>query len=152
MVSSFLTQHAELDAPVVDDRHFRTYWRRRTRLDDLVADKSIGPLEYRAALEYRDLVATVTASAWGGQRTESIDRSTAANTAIIGHASASVRLDAVRAQLGDRARLVYLVVVADIPWSVLGRLYRVDPKTIKRYAIRALRVLASVMFRKAAPL
>ena len=59
----------------------------------------------------------------------------------------------MRAQLGgDRARLVFLVVVTDIPWSVLGRAYRVDPKTIKRYAIRALRALASVMFRKAAPL
>ena len=148
MVSSFLTQHADLDAPVVDEGHFRTFWRRRTRLDDLVADKLIGPLEYRAALAYRDLVETVTASAWGALRTESIARSTAGVDAIIGRASAAVQLRQIRAQLGDfAARLVDLVVVSDLPWNELGRRYRIDPKTIKRYAITTLQLLASIMFR-----
>lgn len=149
MVSSFLTQHVELDAPVVDEHHFRTFYRRRTRLDDLVADKSIGPREYLAAIAYRDLVETVNASAWGALRTERRDRSTSGIEAGIGRPNAAIQLDRIRKQLGVfAARLVDLVVVVDLPWAELGRRYRVDPKTIRRYAIKKLQLLAGVMQRK----
>jgi hypothetical protein len=145
MVSSYLRQHVEFDAPAVDDDNFRPFWRRRTRLDDLVADKSIGPREYLAAIAYRDLVERVGASAWGALRTETIDRATA-GAEITGRASADRRLTAIRAKLGAfAARLVDLVVVVDMPWAELGRRYRVDPKTIRRWAIETLQLLAGVM-------
>jgi hypothetical protein len=146
MVSTYLAQHAEFEAPAIDGEHFRPYWRRhnRTRLDDLVSEKVIGPREYLAAVAYRDLIARVVQSAWGGWRTETIDRSTSSPEGP----SAETRLADVRAQLGAFAAvLVDLVVVLDLPWNELGRRYRVDPKTIKRYAVTTLQLLAEVMQR-----
>jgi hypothetical protein len=149
MVSTYLAQHAEFEAPAIDGEHFRPYWRKqnRTRLDDLLAEKAIGTREYLAAILYRDLIARAVQSAWGGWRTETIDRSTS-SLQINGRASAESRLADIRAQLGGFAAvLIDLVVVLDLPWRELGRRYRVDPKTIKRYAVTTLQLLAGVMWR-----
>lgn len=144
MVSTFLTQHAAFDAPAIDGEHFRPFYRRRTRLDDLRDEKAIAPRVYLAAMDYRDLVERVAQSAWGGWRVEMVDRSTSPPDGP----SAETRLADVRAQLGAFAAvLVDLVVIRDLPWNELGRRYRVDPKTIKRYAVTTLQLLAEVMAR-----
>jgi hypothetical protein len=41
--SAHFRQHHDVEAPCVDDRHFRPAWRVLTRLDGLLADKAITP-------------------------------------------------------------------------------------------------------------
>lgn len=146
MVSTYLAQHAAFDAPAIDGEHFRPFFRRRTRLDDLRDEKAIGPRVYLAAILYRDLVEHVSGSARSALRTVVIDGSTSGLDADRARAKALVRLRDVRKQLGAFASiLVDLVVVLDLPWRELGRRYRVDPKTIKRYAVTTLQLLAQIM-------
>ena len=54
--SAWYRQHHEVEAPRVDDRHFRPAWRVLTRLDGLLADRAITAAEWHAAADYRELV------------------------------------------------------------------------------------------------
>jgi hypothetical protein len=53
--SALYRQHHDVEAPRVDDRHFRPAWRVLTRLDGLLADKAITAAEWHAAADYREL-------------------------------------------------------------------------------------------------
>ena len=55
-----LQQAETIDPPRVDRSSFRQGWRVRTRLDGLLADRSIGPGVWQAAVEYRDAWARVS--------------------------------------------------------------------------------------------
>jgi hypothetical protein len=48
-------QHHDVEAPHVDDRHFRQAWRVLTRLDGLLADKASTAAEWHAAADFREL-------------------------------------------------------------------------------------------------
>jgi len=52
-------QHHDVEAPRVDDRHFRPAWRVLTRLDGLLADRAITSAEWHAAADFRAVL-----SAW----------------------------------------------------------------------------------------
>ena len=100
--SAWYRQHHEVEAPRVDDRHFRPAWRVLTRLDGLLADRAITSAEWHAAADYRELVDQV--------RREALTRSTlfatprAARSGVYywaaGDLDASARLRQIRAVLG----------------------------------------------------
>jgi hypothetical protein len=51
----FYQQHYQVEAPVVDERHFRTAWKILTRLDGLLVEKWITTAEFHAAADFREL-------------------------------------------------------------------------------------------------
>jgi hypothetical protein len=53
--SAAYRQHHDVEAPRVDNRHFRPAWPVLTRLDGLLADKAITAAEWHAAADYREL-------------------------------------------------------------------------------------------------
>jgi hypothetical protein len=53
--SALYRQHHDVEAPRVDERHFRPAWRVLTRLDGLLADNAITAAEWHAAADYREL-------------------------------------------------------------------------------------------------
>jgi hypothetical protein len=83
--------HHDVEAPRVDDRHFRPAWRVLTRLDALLADKAITAAEWHAAADYRELWdrvgwrAFTRSSAFGTVRAagNSSARSTAPHPALL---------------------------------------------------------------------
>jgi hypothetical protein len=54
--SALYRQHHDVEAPRVDDRHFRPAWRVLTRFDGLLADPAITAAEWHAAADFRELV------------------------------------------------------------------------------------------------
>jgi hypothetical protein len=146
MTRDWYRQHHELDAPAVDEHTFRPFYRRRTRIDVLVADHAIAPAVYRAAVTYRSLAERATAAAWGAREfdegRERMPRMP--SPASIDRVAARHRLDRVRALIGAFATgLCDAVIIEDLPWSELGRRHRVDPKTVKAWAIAALETMAA---------
>jgi hypothetical protein len=49
----FLRQHGEIETPAVNDKEFRTAWRRVSRLDQLFREGAIGVLEWRRAVGFK---------------------------------------------------------------------------------------------------
>jgi hypothetical protein len=56
--------NATVEAPRVDDRHFRPAWRVLTRLGGLLADHAITSAEWHAATDFRELVDQVRCRAF----------------------------------------------------------------------------------------
>jgi hypothetical protein len=54
--SAAYRQHHDVEAPRVDERHFRPAWRVLTRLDGLLADHVIPSAEWHVAADFRELV------------------------------------------------------------------------------------------------
>jgi hypothetical protein len=139
----------DLEAPLVDARHYRPFWRRRPQIDRLRDDRAIRPIDYRAAVEYRELAESIAARAWGAMRIDATDRRTGPRDgATVRHFHASQRLLWVRHQIGTfAARLCDQVIIADVAWAELGRRYHCDPKTARAWGIAAVQLLPAVMFR-----
>jgi hypothetical protein len=57
-------QHHDVEAPRIDDRHFRPAWWVLTRLDRLLADRAITSAEWHAAADFRELVDRVQCRAF----------------------------------------------------------------------------------------
>src|SRR5262245_16719867 len=97
----YRTHHA-VDEPKVDADSFRPFWRRRTRLDQLLIDRAITVTEWRAGVGFRTLAETVLAGSWhspGMDRADNQDFAT--GLAAARRVDALNRLGDVRAALGS---------------------------------------------------
>lgn len=150
MTRDFYRQHHELDAPEVDGQTFRPFWRRRSRIDTLLADSAIAPIVWRAAVAYRMLAEHSTAVAWGARETMDDGHSRIVpltGQSVVDRLAARHRLEWIRRRLGSfGTRMINQVVIEDLPWSELGRRLAVDPKTARSWSITALQLLPAVMF------
>lgn len=146
--SRFFTQHHAVEAPSIDERAFRAYWRVWTRLDQLLADRAINSLTWRAGVEFRRLQELVLTDQW---KTPNLDH--------IGGGGSDMtmprRMDAlkavalVRRDIGSFAvDLLELHLVADLPWETLGKQYGVHRKTVRGWTIVALEVLPYVLWQR----
>jgi hypothetical protein len=146
--SKFYRNHVALDAPAIDDESFRPYWRVRTRLDQLLLDRAISVVVWRAAASFRSLGEIVLAEAWQtrwlDQRASGFDY----GMALARRADALDRLRDIRRDLGDFAfDLLEAHLVDNETWTALGRRYRVHPKTVRSWTIVALKALAAVIWK-----
>jgi hypothetical protein len=142
----YLRQHGRILDPAVDNRHFRTYFRRVSQLETLFRDRLISFSAYQAALILQRDAETVTCagfalSGWieigAGEhcrvpRLEMSERTTAA----------LARLAQAREMLGALYPFIEGVAMLDLSWADLGRRYCASAKTVKSWAISALRALA----------
>lgn len=142
--SAFYRQHREIEAPRIDDRHFRVHFRVVTKLDGLLADRLITGAEWHAAADFRELVELARAdksysplSATGGGG----DRSLPA--ALVAALDAHARLAPIQAALGrPHFRLLVASVVDNATWIALGNLYRIDHRTARKRVADAIKALA----------
>ena len=146
--SPFYRHHHRVEAPRIDDRHFRAAWRVLTRLDGLLADGAITTAEWHAAADFRDIAEV----ALGGAASQSV--LTRARTArydaspttdrLIARLDASSWLSAVARAIGGVATsLIKACVVDDLSWAAIGRRFGVDPKTARAWVITSIKVLAA---------
>jgi hypothetical protein len=148
----YLAQHgAGIEAPRIDGEHFRPAWRRRSRIDKLLAKGSIGFAEYLAAQRYRSTHEIAFGSilksrgipdgagARPGRGTGRATRLAPSERQV----DAVARLDRVAGELGTVAvQLIELVVIADECWSKIAARLRCDPKTARKWTLLSLQALA----------
>jgi hypothetical protein len=115
--SALYRQHHDVEAPSVDERHFRPAWRVLTRLDGLLADKAITAAEWHAAADYRELWGVSHATLIGssiGRASIGTAGHQAFDVSLAGELDALARLREVRRALGAwPCTLLYLSVVRD---------------------------------------
>lgn len=141
--TAFYRQHREFEAPRIDTVTFRPFWsvRDRTRLDRLLADGSIGLLEWRAAIRFRDAVRSLT----GEQRREQAGGAARSRQGSTHRFDAAALVSRVRVGLAPvAAALVWSCVIDDLSWAAVGGQFRIDPKTARRWTIVALQALAMI--------
>lgn len=142
--SPFFLQHVEgVEAPAVDDHHFRTAWRKLTRLHGLLIAQWITDAEFRAAVAFRDLHDTTRP---GGHSALAVLISTGIRPApaelIDFRIDAANRLRVIEAWLGRPAyRLLVLLIAEDTPWITIARWYDLDERTAKKRVVDAIRRL-----------
>jgi hypothetical protein len=146
--SAFYKQHVALDAPQIDSRAFRPFWRVRTGLDALLLDGAISYIEWRAARLFRALCERVLSNTW---RTQSFDRTAhsefADALAITRRADAIGDLRRIRLAVGPVVfALLEAHVVNDEPWTRIARRFDVHRKTVRAWTIAAIKMLATVIF------
>ena len=115
-------RHHDVTAPRIDRSSFRQGWRVRTRLDGLLADRSIGPGVWQAAVEYRDAWARVSgdrSSALGAGR---ISGGRDAHDRQIAVVDTLAELAVVERRIGRLASaLCFACAVNDLSWPEIGR-------------------------------
>jgi hypothetical protein len=150
--SPYLRQHvAEIEAPVIDSRTFRPAWRRVPRLDKLLHSEVITAREWQRAQEFRMLyerahrgelavkdVATHVYLDPNCRRHGSDEPSQRRLEAV-------ERLRRVRGELGKAAfGLIVMLVDEDAGWAAIGKRFRIDPKTARRWTLVALQGFAGI--------
>jgi hypothetical protein len=148
--NAFYRQHHQVEAPEVSDRAFRPGWRVRTQLDRLLLDGQITGFEWRIAGWLRscaertaggDLRSPMTALGMPGRSRYGRRRDGPTPRQL----QARAHLRHVERTLGPVVySIVIAVVVEDLPWCALGKHYGVHAKTARRWAIEAIKVLATV--------
>ena len=110
--TAFYRQHVATEAPRIDTRTFRPFWsvRDRTRLDRLLADGSIGLLEWRAAIRFRDAVQLLAGERKGERRVGGTTRS---RPAAVDRLGASQFVRRVRVGLGPVATALVWSCIVD---------------------------------------
>ena len=141
--SPFYTQHHAVEAPVVDKHHFRTAWRRLTRLHGLLITRRITSAEFEAAVDFREDYdrtrpgsRSSLAALFGG------DHVVTPTTPSTSRLDAADRLRAIESRIGRRGyNLLVLSVCEDTPWLVLARRFRIDERTAKNRVVSAVKRL-----------
>ncbi len=145
----FYLQHHRVEAPSVDERHFRPGWRVLTRLDGLLADGAITVAEWHAAADFRDMAEL----ALGGAASQSVLTSARAaryddsptTDRLIARLDARSWLDEVVRAIGTvPCALIKAFVVDDMSWAAIGRRFDVDPKTARAWVIASIKALATL--------
>jgi hypothetical protein len=148
--NAFYRQHHQVEAPAIDEHRFRPFWRRRLRLDLLLAKRTISDFEYRRAIEFRELferaeacgfvVSSTTGAPVAGDRIHALARAI--------DAAAAIR--AIRDAIGVRSFwFLSALAVDDLSWAQIGRRRRIDPKTARARTLLAIRKLAGYASRGA---
>ena len=146
-VRSYLRQHHALEAPEVSERAFRQAWRVRTRVDRLLVDKAISWAEWRCAVEYRALYECAFGSLTPASRPDGTGRGGAYRAGLRPsdrQLAALRQLQKLLRQL-DRptVQLLEAVIVEDVKWCVLGKRLGAHSCTARRWAVAAIKLLAT---------
>lgn len=148
--TKYFRQHHAVEAPAIDERAFRPFWRVRTRLDQLLIDGAISFPVWRAGVSFR-LLAEIVLSQQYPAKWLGVDRGEqnrlGFDTSIAGRIDAINRLGDLRRALGGFALdLLEAHAVDDLTWAELGRRYGVHGKTARTWTIVTLRALAAVLW------
>jgi hypothetical protein len=144
----YYRQHHRVEAPVVDERHFRPAWRVLTRLDGLLVSGAITSAEWHAAADFRDMAelalgGAVSHSVLSSARATRYDASPTTNR-LVARLDARSWLDEITSSIGTvPCALVKAFVVDDMSWAAIGRRFRVDPKTARAWVITSIKALAT---------
>jgi hypothetical protein len=146
--SKFFTQHHAVEAPTIDERSFRPFWRRRTRLDDLLSDKAINLFVWRAGVDYRALAEMRLMDDFPAKGFDQNETLRAGSDIGIAHRiDTGGRITSINRELDkDHVRLLEAHLVDDLDWAELARRCRVHRTTARRKTIRALKALAEVVW------
>lgn len=148
--SRFYRQHHAVEAPAIDAVEFRPFFRVRPKLEQLLLDRAISIIEYRAGQRFRALAEIVLAGDWPNAQwldKTRVNGRGGLDLAISRRVDALNRLDAIRRALGPVGfALLEAHLVDDLTWRAIGARYRRDPKTVRAWTIVALRALAAVMW------
>jgi hypothetical protein len=145
----FRRQHNEIEPPLVNDRHFRTAFRVKSRLDRLVSEKTITVREWTIAVEYRCIYAAAFRGAVQSTRLDGTGHGRSYRGSRLerseGQLAALARLQTIRTALGAvETDLVEACAVRDQAWCETARALGRDPKTVRSWTLIALRRLAEV--------
>jgi len=142
-------QHVEeIDPPQIDATSFRMGWRRRTRLDRLLADGRISAEVWQAATEYREAWESVLAD--GGVDLAAVRVSGGAHDGhdrMLRLLVTLCRLRRVETAIGTlAAQLVSRCAVEDQSWAATARLVTIarNPETVRDWTVEALGLLCRV--------
>lgn len=140
--SPFYRQHHEVEAPVVDERHFRPAWKIITRLDGLLADRLITAAQFHAAVDFRELYEEVQPRSARSPLAGLAPRVALPDSAFH-RLDASKRLMVIQFAIGRR-RYTWLVlsIVEDTPWKALARRWRIDHRAARKRVAGAIKQLS----------
>jgi tetratricopeptide (TPR) repeat protein len=147
----YLRQHGPIEPPRVDATAFRPAWRRRSRLDKLLTDGTITPMQWQIAVEYRRTHETAFGSIL---RSRSLDGTGAqpgrtGRRAALDPSEAQLaaveKLQLVRSKLGAAAvQLIELVVIEDLFGRSAPRVFVAIRRRQKPRARLSLQALAQM--------
>lgn len=146
--SKFYTQHHAVEAPLIDDTEFRPYWRVRTRLDQLLLDRAISIIEWRAAQHFRSMAERVLAGNWAATGwLNNLNRGGGRESGLAERQDAINRLHKLHRVLGGFALdILEAHIVDDTSWTLLGRRYGVHAKTARSWTVTTIKALAAVIW------
>jgi hypothetical protein len=137
--------HYDVAEPQVDGRAYRPGWRVRTRLENLLRTRAIGPREFRAGCEFRAAVQ----GAFREQRraAASYDAGTPTGGGFsgprLGRLDYQERLQRVGAVLTQRdSRLCVACAVEDLPFGEIARREGCSETSARNWTVDALGALA----------
>jgi hypothetical protein len=135
--------HHDIEAPRVDERHFRPSWRVRTRLAGLYENERISPAALSAGLAWRgwaERIGRMRASSFAVR----VSRGLLPDTPNPPQAIAAAQLQASAVALGPaRTRLLFWHLVDDLSWRQLGAKLHLDGKTALVRTVESLEALAA---------
>jgi hypothetical protein len=137
-------QHHDVAAPQVDARAFRQGWRVSTRLEALLDEGAIEPIDFEAALAFRR-----DWDAANGVRGRSLmtfgGGGRGRDSSAVDRLGALARLRRIAEALGAfDVRLIEQCAVLDQSWALTGRQHAVADTTARRWTILALLRLKTV--------
>jgi hypothetical protein len=138
--SAHFRQHHAVDEPSVDSASFRTAWRVRTRLDQLLIDRIITPHEWFVAVRLRTMLELVAIrQGLRAARTEFLPSGKPNGTT-------SVQASRYCRDIADRfgavcSGILVACLVDDLSWAELGRRIGTDPRTAKAWTVVLLKML-----------
>jgi hypothetical protein len=142
-------RHA-VEAPVIDDGMYRPAWRRVDRIEKLHLAGAISAHEYRAAIEYRGTYERGYAGPGGLRAAEltavrmdkNCRRPMPAMTETQARALASLRR--IKETLGALYDLLELTIIAEMPWTAIGKRLHINQRTARVWCLAAVAALATL--------
>jgi hypothetical protein len=147
-----LRRHHDIEAPLIDATAFRQGWRITSRLDALHRDGALGPVEWQAAVEFRQAWERVKAANSGGGGLPMRVSGGAASGGVADRLATVTdtvtRLREVEEAIGGLAHwLCFACVVEDYSWAAIGRHLHRDPHTARTWTVAAIGHLTAVWWR-----
>jgi hypothetical protein len=143
-------RHHPVEAPIIDDAHFRQAWRRADRLDKLVRAGLITRREHHAAAAFRALYelahrgpGSLRAQDWNAVRAGKHCRRPA-TTMTERQAAALTRLRVIAKSLGRLYPLLEWTVVEEESWCAIGRRLHIDRHTARVWSLAAIASLCTL--------
>lgn len=142
-------KHHAIEAPAVTGRSFRTAWRLRTRLDQLLVDGLIDRADWQAASEFRDCWEKCHGVGFGPVELEFRSRVVTGTDRIGNRLDAARQLREITQGIGRRATwLVTECAVYDRTWCQMAKQIGVSDKTARIWASEAISRLQAFLATK----
>lgn len=141
----YFAQHHALEAPAINEREYRPFFRVDTRLDQLCASHAISLETWHAAIRFRRSAEIVLAQQWPAKSLDRGGNAQASSVMIARRLDAANHIRSVSRAIGAFAvRLLEWHCVDDLPWDEIGQRLNVHRKTARSWTIVALNALAMV--------